>query len=120
MIHLVAVLSAMVATSPQVTIVTPGHTPKINTHWTYVVHASEGGKPVAASITAQLVDPLGTVHPVRFGKLAKNITNTPFKGSFSDYIVWPPISSGLPLTLRIRVRVGAVLKTLTYVLTPHA
>jgi hypothetical protein len=115
-----ALLSALVVASPQVTLTAPGHTPKINVHWNYVVRATEGGKPVPARITAQIVDPIGGVHPVEFGKNTKNITNWPFQGVFRDYIVWPPSSRGVPLTLRIVVRVGAVRKTLTYVVTPHA
>lgn len=113
-------LSAGVAASPLVTLTAPGHTPKINTHWNYVVRATAGGKPASARITAQIVDPIGNAHPVQFGKNTKNITNWPFSGVFRDYIVWPPSSRGVPLTLRIVVRVGAIRRTLTYRVTPHA
>jgi len=113
-------LSAGALGSPHVTLTAPGHTPKINTHWNYVVRAVDGGKPVSARITAQIVDPIGTAHPVQFGKGTKNITNWPFKGTFRDYIVWPPSSRGVPLKFRIVVRVGSVRKTIVYAVTPHA
>lgn len=120
MVLLAALLSALAVASPQVTLTAPGHTPKINTHWNYVVRATVGGKPASARITAQIVDPIGGVHPVEFGKNTKTITNWPFKGVFRDYIVWPASSRGVPLKFRIVVRIGAVKKIIAYVVTPHA
>jgi hypothetical protein len=117
---LAALLSAMVVASPQVTLAAPGHTPKINTHWNYVVRATDGGKPASARITAQIVDPIGNAHPVEFGKSTKTITNWPFKGVFRDFVIWPASSRGVPLKLRILVRVGGIRKTITYLVTPHA
>jgi len=117
---LAALLSAAVVASPQVTLTAPGHTPKINTHWNYVVRATDGGKPAPARITAQIIDPIGGAHPVQFGKSTKTITNWPFRGVFRDYMIWPPSSRGVPLKLRIVVRVGGIRRTITYVVTPHA
>ena len=117
---LAALLSAVVVASPQVTLTAPGHTPKINTHWNYVVRATDGGKPASARITAQIIDPIGGAHPVQFGKSTKTITNWPFKGAFRDYMIWPPSSRGVPLKLRIVVRVGGIRRTITYLVTPHA
>jgi hypothetical protein len=114
------ILSALAVASPQATLATPGHAPKINTHWNYVVRVTDGGKPVAARITAQIVDPIGGAHPVEFGKSTRPITNWPFKGVFRDFIVWPASSRGVPLKLRIVVRVGAVRKTIVYPVLPHA
>ena len=88
------------------TLTAPGHTPKINTHWSYAVHATAQGKPVAARITAQIVDPIGGAHPVQFGKTTKTIVNWPFKGEFRDFIIWPASSRGIPLKLRITVVVA--------------
>ncbi len=113
-------LTAGIAASLHVTLTAPGHTPKINTHWNYVVRATDGGKPVSARITAQIVDPIGNAHPVEFGKNTKTITNWPFTGVFRDYIIWPPSSRGVPLTLRIVVRAGSVRKIIKYMVTPHA
>jgi hypothetical protein len=117
---LAALFSALAVALPHVTLTAPGHTPKINTHWNYVVRVTDGGKPVSARITAQIVDPIGGKHPVEFGKSTKTITNWPFKGVFRDFIIWPPSSRGVPLTFRIVVRVGSVGKTIKYVVTPHA
>jgi hypothetical protein len=115
-----ALLSALAVASPQVTLTAPGHTPKINTHWNYAVRVTQGGHPVRARLTAQIVDPIGGVHAVQFGKSTKNITNWPFTGVFRDYIIWPPSSRGIPLKLRLIVRVGTVRKTLVYRVTSHA
>ncbi len=117
---LAVMLSTLTIASPQVTFTAPGHTPKINTHWNYAVHVTNAGKPVSARITAQIVDPIGGTHPVEFGKNTKAITNWPFTGIFRDYIVWPPSSRGVPLTLRLILRIGGARKTVTYVVTPHA
>ena len=83
--------SLLVAAAVQVTLTAPGHTPKINTRWYYVVHATQGGKPVAARLTAQIVDPIGGSHPVTFRNGAKPITNcvTVVRGSLSSMSVCP-------------------------------
>jgi hypothetical protein len=117
---LALVLSTLAVASPHVTLVAPGHAPQINTHWNYAVHVVDAGKPVSARITATLVDPIGGTHPVEFGKSTKAIVNWPFKGTFRDFIIWPPSARGVPLKLRIVVRIGNVRKTITYAVTPHA
>ena len=104
----------------KVTVAAPGHTAKVNTHWNYTVAVTKGGKPVAARITETIVDPIGGAHPVEFGKSTKTITNWPFKGVFKDFIIWPPSSRGIPLTLRISVKVGTVKKVVNYAVTPGA
>ncbi len=111
--------SLLVAAAVQVTLTAPGHTPKINTRWYYVVHATQGGKPVSARLTAQIVDPIGGSHPVTFRNSARTITNWPFKGTFRDFVIWPASSRGVPLKLRVVVRAGGVRKVITYVVTPH-
>ena len=67
----------------------PGHSPKTGTHWSYSVTAKSGGKPAAAHITAQIVDPIGGVHQVDFGNTTKHLRNWPFKGTFRDFVIWP-------------------------------
>ena len=52
-------------TAVKVTLTAPGHAPRIGQRWAYAVHATSGGKPVAARITAQIVDPIGGAHPVQ-------------------------------------------------------
>jgi hypothetical protein len=113
------VAGALLVAAVQVRLSAPGHTPKIKTRWYYVVRATQGGKPVAARLTAQIVDPIGGSHPLTFGTTAKAITNWPFKGTFRDFVIWPASSRGVPLKLRIVVRAGGVRKVITYAVTPH-
>ena len=111
--------SVLVATPPRVVVTAPGHTPRIGIHWDYTVAVSEDGRPVAARITEQIVDPIGGVHPVQFGTSTKNITNWPIKGTLRDFILWPADSRGIPLTFRVTVRVGAERKIDNYAVTPR-
>jgi hypothetical protein len=116
---LAAATAALLATV-QVTLSAPGHTPKVNTHWNYAVHATQAGKPVRAKLTASILDPIGGSHPVDFGTSTKKIANWPFTGTFRDFIVWPASSRGIPLRLRLVVVVGRTKKTITYAVTPRA
>ena len=112
--------SVSVLAPVRVTLTAQGHAPTINVRWTYVVHATESGKPVAGRITVQTVDPLGNTHPVQFGSTTKNIVQRPFTGVFRDYISWPAASRGIPLRLRVTVVAAHTKKVLTYAVTPHA
>jgi hypothetical protein len=114
-----AAMSLVVGGSLNVTLKTPGHTPKINTHWNYTVTVRKGGKPVAARLTEQIVDPVGGVHAVQFGKSTKNITNWPIKGAFSDFIIWPASARGVPLTFRVIVKVGTAKKVVNFSVVAH-
>lgn len=118
-VKLALVVTLLVTASLKVTVSAPSHTPRINTHWNYSVRATEGGKLVVGKISARIVDPLGGSHPVQFGASTKNITNWPFRGVFRDFIIWPASSRGIPLKLRIVVRVGGVTKAVTYAVTPR-
>jgi hypothetical protein len=110
----------LVAAPPaKVTLAAPGHSPKINTHWRYSVTVARAGKPAAATITAQIVDPIGGVHPVQFGLTTRNVTNQPFKGTFKDFVIWPPESRGIPLTFRLTVKSGPTRKVIAYHVTPR-
>jgi hypothetical protein len=117
---LIALAFASLAVSPQVTLTAATHTPKINTHWSYVVHASLQGKPVAARLTAQIIDPIGGVHPVLYANTKVKVVNRPFKGVFRDFLIWPKSARGVPLTLRVTVRSGGATKVVKYVVTPRA
>ncbi len=112
-------LGVLVVSPLQVTLTAPGHTPKVGTRWSYAVRATWQGKPVAARITAQIVDPIGGSHFVQFGKTTKNVVNWPFKGEFRDFVIWPKSSRGIPLKLRITVRANGVKKIVTYAVTPR-
>ena len=110
----------VVTPSTKVSLTDPGPTPKVGVHWNYSVTARlAGGKPAAATLTEEIVDPIGGAHPVRFGTSMKNITNWPFKGTFRDFIIWPASSRGIPLQLRAVVKVGAKKTVLTVTVTPR-
>ena len=116
----IAAAGILLAAPLKVTLTAPTHTPKIGAKWPYVVHATRGGRPAAARITVQIVDPLGTAHAVEFGANKKHVTNWPFKGVFRDYVIWPRSSLGVPLTFRVIVVVGATKKVINYKVTSHA
>ena len=102
------------------TFVGGGHTPVINARWPYTVKVTNAkGKPLAARITAVVVDPIGGVHPVEFFANKKTVTNYPIKGTFRDAIIWPPEANGYTVTFKVTVRIGTAKKVLTYLLTPH-
>jgi hypothetical protein len=101
------------------TLTTAGHTPKVNARWAYSVKVTDAaGKPLAARITVQTMDPLGTLHPIEFFNVKKNIVNYPFKGVFRDAITWPPASRGVPLSLRLTVKAAGGKRILRYLVTP--
>ncbi len=103
------------------TFVGGGHAPVINTRWPYTVKVTDAkGKPLAARITAVVIDPIARVHPVEFFSSAtKHVTNYPIKGTFKDAIIWPPEANGFTVTFKVTVRVGTAKKVLTYLVTPH-
>jgi hypothetical protein len=111
--------SLLAAAPLKATLTAPTHTPKVKTRWYYVVHATQGGKPVAGKLTAAIVDPIGSSHPVQFGSTTKNLTNWPFKGRFRDFIIWPASSRGIPLKLRVVVKAGGARSTITFAVTPR-
>ena len=86
----------------------PGHTPKVNAKWFYTVRATRGGKPAHATITSQIVDPIGGVHAVEFGDTHR----------FVSVMVWPTVTGPeavvVKLTFRVIVKAGAAKRTLTY------
>jgi len=97
----------------------PGHTPKIRTHWNYSVTVTRGGKPAKATITVQIVDPIGGTHPVQFGLTTRTIKAFPFTGTFRDFVIWPADSRGIPLTFRLTVKSGPTTKVVAYGVTPR-
>ena|SRR5438105_15937507 len=86
------------------TLTAAGHSPKAKSTWRYHVRVTDlKGHPVAARITSQIVDPLGTAHPVEFDGTGHNpyVKNFSFFGNFCDSITWPA-SSGVGVTLSFR------------------
>ena len=116
-----AAAGSVIAAAPglAVTLVAPGHSPKINTHWNYSVKAYKAGKPASAEITAQIVDPIGGVHPVAFGLTTRNITSFPFTGTFKDFVIWPATARGIPLTFRLTIVSGKSKRVVNYIVTAH-
>lgn len=108
---------ALAAGSLHVTLTAATHTPKVNVHWPYTVHATVGGKPASGRVTAQIIDPLGGKHPVGFGAKKGNVTRIPFRGTFRDFVIWPKTSVGFPLTFRITVTSGKAKRVVNYKVT---
>jgi hypothetical protein len=119
---MLAMLAAVaVALAPvHVTLSGLTHTPKVKVKNYYAVHATRGGKPVAARLTEVMVDPLGGKHPVTYGTTPKPLTNWPFKGVFRDFLVFPASGRGVPLTFRVTVTVGKAKRTIDFKVTPRA
>ncbi|MFN2628863.1 MAG: hypothetical protein ABR569_09545 [Gaiellaceae bacterium] len=114
-----ALASLSLVVPVKTTLTAPGHSPKVRVRWAYVVRATQGGRPAAARITVQTVDPLGNVHPVQFGSTTKPIVRRPFSGVFRDYIRWPAAARGIPLTLRVTVVVAHTRRIIRYAVTPR-
>jgi hypothetical protein len=68
---------------------TTGHNPRIGTGWRCTVRAMSGGKPVAATVTVQIVDPPDRLAPFSLGTATSTSSTYRFKGASRDYIVWP-------------------------------
>ena len=116
-----ALVACLLAAAPvKATLTAPTHTPRINTHWYYTVRVTQDGKLSAGRLTAQIVDPIGGVHPVQFGSRAKPVTSLPFTGLFRDFIIWPASSRGIPLKLRVVVTIGGAKHTISFTATPRA
>jgi hypothetical protein len=106
------------------TMSTSGHTPKINTKWAYTIKVVDpAGKPIAATISAVVVDPIGGIHPVQLAgggsTPGKVLTNYPIRGTLSSTVVWPVTSRGYPLIFRVVVRSAGAKRTIKYTVTPR-
>ena len=101
------------------TLIAGTHHPVVDTRWPYAVKVVDTkGKPLRATVSAAVVDPLGGVHPTEFYANTKLVTNIPFRGTFRDAVKWPPESRGFPLTFRVTVTVGKAKRVLKYIVTP--
>jgi hypothetical protein len=115
----VALIPAMaVAATFKARLSAPTHTPKAGVKWWYTLRATNrAGKPIAARLTAQIVDPAGGTHYVQYDGTKRNIRNRRFRGVFRDYITWPASSRGIPLQLRLTVKAQGAAITLRYRVT---
>jgi hypothetical protein len=100
----------------------PTHHPKAGTKWFYTLRVTDlNGKPLKARITMQIIDPLGSAHPVQYANTKKNLTNWPINGHFRDYIIWPKSSAiGIRLNLRAIVKAAGTKTVLNYLVQPTA
>lgn len=102
----------------RVTLFAPGHSVKVNATWRYHVRlTNRRGRLLPGKITIQIVDPLGTAHPVQYDDTKQNITNRPFDGVFRDYVQFPPASRGFTLRFRAIVKAAGSRATITYRVT---
>jgi hypothetical protein len=112
-------ISAGAASGFRATFTAPTHTPTVNVKWFYTVHATTPtGRPVRATITSEIVDPFGGVHPVEFGCCKRNVTNRPFTGTFRDYVRFPPEAKGVKLKFRVSVKALGGKRVLSYWVKP--
>ena len=106
------------------TLVTDGHSPKVNTTWHYKVRVTDPtGHPIWAQITSRIVDPLGTAHLVEFDGTGHNpyVKNYRFFGNFCDSAIWPRNSAvGISLKFQTVIVTKQGRKVLTYTVTPHS
>jgi hypothetical protein len=100
------------------------HSPKVMVTWRYHVRATDPtGHPIWATITSQIVDPLGTAHLVEFDGTGHNpyVKNYRFFGNFCDSVLWPASSAvGVTLKLRTVITTDRGRTVLTYDVTPRS
>lgn len=120
MLAALAASAVLVASPVKVTVTATGHAPPVAKRLNYSVAVTVGGKPAKATLTEQIIDPIGGVHPVTYGTTKKVIKNWRFNGVFRDFIVWPQSSRGVPVTWRFIVTVGKTKHVVNYKITPKA
>jgi hypothetical protein len=112
-----ALPSAASAGSFRALLVTP-KTAKVGVRWPWSLKVTgASGKPLAGRVTVTIKDPIGGVHPVEFFKNTKNITSIPFRGTFSDAVLWPADARGYPLAFRVLVVTAQGKRLLTRIVT---
>lgn len=128
MLALLVVPVAGAAVGIKATLKAPATEPTINVKWPYSIKVTDlKGAPVRATVTAVVIDPLGAVHPVMYGPTGppkpqpgKPVRNWPFKGTFRDYIIFPPDArlatplGGVTLRWTVKAKLGG--KTYTKIL----
>jgi hypothetical protein len=115
LVALVLPLSAGAAAGPVVVFRATTHTPKVNANWPWSITVTKGGKPLAGTVTAQVIDPIGGVHAVEFGGVKNRfVTNVKLKGRFSDFVIYPAISQGVRVTFRVTVKTAVGKRVVNY------
>lgn len=109
---LLALAPAATALVPfKATLKAPAANPQVDVKWWYSIKATDlKRRPIRATLTGKVIDPFGGVHPLDYGPSEPEvpITNRPFRGTFRDYITFPPESRGFVLTLRwtVKAKIG--------------
>ena len=80
----------LLAAPVQARLSAPGHSPKIKTHWGYTVrrHERRQARRPGSSPSRSSTRSAGRT-PSSSGRPRRTIANWPFKGAFSDFIIWP-------------------------------
>jgi hypothetical protein len=94
----------------------PKHTPRVNERWPWsITVTTAAGKPLAATISAVVIDPIGGVHPVEYGCCAKKfVTNVKIKGTFRDFVQYPLSAKGYRITFKVMVKTALGMRAVTY------
>ena len=120
LLALVVVPAASGALPFKAVLKTPATQPRVNVNWHYSIRVTDrAGHLIPATVTAQIVDTFGGVHPVQYDKTTKNIVNRPFRGVFRDYLTFPPSSKGFPLTVRFTIKAKGAKTVLKRKVTPR-
>ena len=104
------------ASGPRVVLHAPTHTPKVNVRWPWSITVStQAGKPLGATISVAIVDPIGGVHPVEYDCCkGKFITNVKIKGRFADKVIYPLASRGFRVVFRVTVKTPVGRRVVSY------
>jgi hypothetical protein len=106
-----------VSSGPLSATLLPGtHKPKVNVKWPITVTAALSGKPAHATAIYEFLFG-GTIVSTQY---VKNTKNFGFTGHFSDELLFPPASTGQPLTLRVVIRAAGRTVNLNWSITSHA
>ena len=120
LLALALVPAASAAVGIKATLKAPAANPVVNVKWPYSIKVTDlKGKPVKGTFTGVVIDPFGGVHPNDYGPSEPLVplTNWPIKGTFRDYMIFPPTSRGFLLTLKWTIKVKIAGKTYKKVLT---
>jgi hypothetical protein len=124
---LLVVSGAFPATGIKATLKAPKANPTVDVDWHYSIRVTNRkGRPLKATVTATIKDPFGGVHSVDYGpsQPPKPLRNWPFKGTFRDYLTFPPESRGFTLTVRwlVKAKIGKKIyrAVLTRKVTPQS
>ena len=107
---------ATTGAGPRVVFHAPTHTPKVNVRWPWSITVSTVARaPLAATISAAIVDPIGGVHPVEYDCCKKKfITNVKIKGRFADKVIYPLASKGYRVVFRVTVKTRLGTRVVNY------